>query len=213
MTALTILTTEIRQFDDLYSLNDLHNAAGGDAKYQPSNFLRLDTTQELIAEISNSSDLRNYIPMKSGRGKFGGTYVCRELVIAYAAWISAAFHLKVIQVFLSQSEPRSLPPKPAESPKRYHYPRNFLEQPYFKSATSSANLSISMLSNTEKFISPLFCLLNELRADGHEVSAPWDEAISMREAIVRANETLKDIYLKAIRETNMPSKVALKGKR
>ncbi len=70
-----------------------------------------------------------------------------------------------------------------------------------------------MLSNTEKFISPLFCLLNELRADGHEVSAPWDEAIAMREAIVRANETLKDIYLKAIRETNMPSKMALRGKR
>jgi len=213
MTALTILTTEIRQLDGLYSLNDLHKAAGGEAKHEPNQFMRNANTQELIGEISKSADSRNYEPIKVTRGKLGGTYVCRELVIAYAAWISAAFHLKVIQVFLSQSEPRSLPPKPAESSKRYHYPRNFLEQPYFKSATSSANLSISMLSNTEKFISPLFCLLNELRADGHEISAPWDEAIAMREAIVRANETLKDIYLKAIRETNMPSKVALKGKR
>ncbi len=113
-------------------------------------------------------------------------------------------------ISLERKAPKALPPS---EPKRYNYPRNFLEQPYFKSANSTASLSISMLSNTEKFISPLFCLLNELRADGHEISAPWDEAIAMREAIVRANETLKDIYLKAIRETNMPSKVALKGKR
>jgi hypothetical protein len=211
MTALTILTTEIRQLDGLYSLSDLHKAAGSNKNHQPANFLRLDTTQALIDGI-HSSEMRSASKTING-GPNRGTYVCRELVIAYAAWISAAFHLKVIQVFLSQSEPRSLPPKPAESSKRYHYPRSFLEQPYFKSATSSANLSISMLSNTEKFISPLFCLLNELRADGHEVSAPWDEAIAMREAIVRANETLKDIYLKAIRETNMPSKMALRGKR
>jgi anti-repressor protein len=118
-----------------------------------------------------------------------------------------------IRRYFISLERKSTQALPSSKPKRYHYPRNFLEQPYFKSATSSANLSISMLSNTEKFISPLFCLLNELRADGHEISAPWDEAIAMREAIVRANETLKDIYLKAIRETNMPSKVALKGKR
>jgi hypothetical protein len=29
MTELTILTTKIRQLDGLYSLNDLHKAAGG----------------------------------------------------------------------------------------------------------------------------------------------------------------------------------------
>lgn len=73
MTTLTILTTEIRQFDGLYSLNDLHKAAGGHERHKPSNFLRLDTTQELIEEIS-CSDL-SIIPAKTvtGKGKQQGT--------------------------------------------------------------------------------------------------------------------------------------------
>jgi hypothetical protein len=99
MTTLTILSAQIRQLDGLYSLNDLHKASGGEEKHRPNQFIRLDQTQELIAEISNCADLRNYIPIKSGRGKFGGTYVCRELVYAYAMWISAKFHLLVIRAF------------------------------------------------------------------------------------------------------------------
>jgi len=87
----------VRQHDGLFSLNDLHVASGGDKAHQPSNFQRLDTTQALIAELSNAG-----IPaIETKRGAHGGTYACRELVIAYAAWISAAFHLKVIRVFLN----------------------------------------------------------------------------------------------------------------
>lgn len=102
---------------------------------------------------------------------------------------------------------------PASEPKRYNYSRHLLEQPYFKSTNGSARLSISMLANTEKFISPLFCLLNELQTEGHDIAAAWDEAIAMREAIVRADETLKEIYLLALREGHRPSKVALRDKR
>lgn len=99
MTALTILTTEIRQLDGLFSLNDLHKAAGADKKHQPANFIRLDTTQAMIEELC-SSEMR-IIPTKTitGRGKAQGTYVCRELVYAYAMWISAKFSLVVIRAF------------------------------------------------------------------------------------------------------------------
>lgn len=101
--SLTLDTITVRSIDGLFCLNDLHKAAGGEAKHQPSLFLRLDSTQALVAEISNSTEKQSYIS-KSGRTG-GGTYACRELVIAYAAWISAAFHLKVIRVFLENTRP------------------------------------------------------------------------------------------------------------
>lgn len=96
MTALTILSTEIRQLDDLYSLNDLHKAAGGENKHRPNYFLNNEQTKALIDEIQIAG-----IPAISSKPKHG-TFGCRELIIAYAAWISATFHLKVIRVFLNQ---------------------------------------------------------------------------------------------------------------
>ena len=115
ITTLTLGTSAIRQLDGLYSLNDLHQAAGGDKQHQPANFLRLEQTQALIAEISNSSDLRNYIPMKTSAGRHGGTYVCRELVYAYANWISPAFYLKMIRAF-DALQSAAVPPAPTLAP-------------------------------------------------------------------------------------------------
>jgi len=117
-TALAVCNTAIREHNGLYSLNDLHKASGGEAKHQPALFMRLDTTQELIAVISNSTDVQSYV---SRGGRYGGTYACRELVIAYAAWISAAFQLKVIRVFLDAAAPeqpaqQALPLPPAQEP-------------------------------------------------------------------------------------------------
>ena len=101
--------TTIRQHDGLYSLNDLHRAGGGEKRHQPSDFLRLEQTQALIVEIGNSGNSRS---LEKITGRNGGTYACRELVIAYAAWISAAFHLKVILVFLDRAAPAA-PAQPA----------------------------------------------------------------------------------------------------
>lgn len=106
MTALIIGTSSIRQIDGLYSLNDLHKVSGGLSKHQPNNFIRIEQTQALIAEL-NSSNLRS---LETREGRNGGTYACKELVIAYAAWISPAFHLKVIRVFLAEAG-RTLPQK------------------------------------------------------------------------------------------------------
>jgi hypothetical protein len=103
--ALIIGSTSVRQVGGLFSLNDLHRAAGGEERHQPSFFMRREETQALVDEISKSADSQNYAPARAVRGKFGGTYACRELVIAYAAWISAAFHLQVIRVFLAQAAP------------------------------------------------------------------------------------------------------------
>ena len=104
MSSLTILKTTIRKFGNLHSLNDLHFAAGGEAKHKPSNFIRLDTTVELIKAIKADSDSE---PVKVIRGTSGGTYVCEELVLSYAMWISPKFHLIVLRAFLAMHKAES----------------------------------------------------------------------------------------------------------
>lgn len=81
-----------------YSLNDLHQASGGERKHEPAGWLRLDQTNELIHEILNTQ-ICVFKPVDSRKGRYGGTYVCKELVYSYAMWISAAFALKVIRAY------------------------------------------------------------------------------------------------------------------
>lgn len=79
-----------------FCLNDLHRASGGEKRHGPSYWLANAQTRALIEEVVTTG-----IPaVASVEGAAGGTFVARELVIAYAAWISPAFHLKVIRYFL-----------------------------------------------------------------------------------------------------------------
>ena len=102
-------SSQIRCVDGLYSLNDLHKASGRAAKHRPSYFLSNDQTRALIKVIKTAG-----IPaVKSTEGRNGGTYACKELVIAYAAWISPAFHLQVIRVFLDSAKTPGMNTLPA----------------------------------------------------------------------------------------------------
>ncbi len=104
---LTILETPISTFENLYSLNDLHKASGNEKRHQPALFLRLEQTKELInaiestiqnCRVGNKSDLQICRSVKGGRNQ--GTYVCEELMLSYAMWISPKFHLTVLRTFL-----------------------------------------------------------------------------------------------------------------
>lgn len=97
----------IRQDEDgRYCLNDLHKASGELAKHKPSNFLRNQQTQDLIIEIessqidrcSNLSIDQNALNVIKG-GEKQGAYAVKEIVYAYAMWISAKFHLMVIRAY------------------------------------------------------------------------------------------------------------------
>ncbi len=110
MSNLIILETPISTFENLYSLNDLHKASGNERKHQPYLFLRLEQTKDLIKElesttqicvVENKSDLgitRSVKVINGGRNR--GTYVCEELMLSYAMWISPKFHLTVLRTFL-----------------------------------------------------------------------------------------------------------------
>ena len=114
MTNLTILKTSIRQSDNLYSLNDLHVASGSENRHKPSLFMTNQQTKDLIAEIDNSSVAGNPASVKIVRGgrnpELQGTWVCEELVLSYAMWISPKFHLIVLRAFLAmhRNQPQQL---------------------------------------------------------------------------------------------------------
>ena len=59
-----------------WCLNDIHKAAGGLEKDRPNYFITLGVTQDLIAEILKEG----ISAIKSSAGRYGGTYVCEELV-------------------------------------------------------------------------------------------------------------------------------------
>ncbi|OOF48298.1 hypothetical protein BKK54_11090 [Rodentibacter genomosp. 1] len=116
---LTILNTKIRSLDGLFSLNDLHRASGAEDKHSPFRFMRNEQTKELISEIDSQTP--NLVASKIIRGgtdlTVRGYWVCEELVLSYAMWISPKFHLVVLRAFLAmhRNEPKQLAlPEPSK---------------------------------------------------------------------------------------------------
>lgn len=86
-----------------YCLNDLHKAAvangANERTKEPSKFLTSASIIELVQELTDTQIL-GIAPVSAIKGGLlQGTYVVKELVYAYAMWINAAFHLKVIRTF------------------------------------------------------------------------------------------------------------------
>ena len=85
-----------------FCLNDLHQASGGERKNQPQYFLDNVKTQELVQELIDTGIPVSPVEVVRG-GLNQGTYVVKQIVYAYAMWISAKFHLKVINTFDAQT--------------------------------------------------------------------------------------------------------------
>ncbi len=84
-----------------FCVNDLHRASGGAQRHQPRYWLKLQQTQELVAVLADSAISLSVV--RGGPNQ--GTYVPRELVYAYAMWISPTFHLQVIRAYDAQRSP------------------------------------------------------------------------------------------------------------
>ncbi|MGZ8171815.1 MULTISPECIES: KilA-N domain-containing protein [Methylobacter] len=104
---IVIANIAIRQDEEgRYFLNDLHKAAGGLQKHRPNYFLGNQQTQDLIYELAlggipASDKIKHLEPVNTVRSFFvdQGTYVVKELVYAYAMWISPAFQVQVIRAY------------------------------------------------------------------------------------------------------------------
>lgn len=115
--AISIAGTTIRQDNEgRFCLNDLHKSAGGQPRHIPSKWLRTQQVKDLIAEIEKSQIRAIETKQKTG------TFSCREIVFAYATWISPAFFLKVIRAYdalvTGYPEPHAVRPGQAEALRR-----------------------------------------------------------------------------------------------
>jgi len=98
MQNLIISDLVIRQdADGRFCLNDLHRASGGEPKNRPSLWSENQQTKNLISELETGAGIPALISNPHGANQ--GTFVVKELVYAYATWVSAAFHLKVIRAY------------------------------------------------------------------------------------------------------------------
>lgn len=114
---ITIKTDE----EGRYCLNDFHKAAGGEERHKPCKWLRSDQAIGLIAELEKGQ----ICPVSAKTGRGGGTYVVRELVYAYAMWVSPSFHLKVIRTF-DELQTKGIVMTPAVAQQAVESPEEFL---------------------------------------------------------------------------------------
>lgn len=120
MNHLMIADVQIRTDEHgRFSLNDLHKAAGAEARHRPPLWLENQQTQDLVAELSaeagDAGIPASVVSIKGGLHQ--GTYAGKELVYAYAMWISPKFHLQVIRTFDAAATGTAPTPRKVKAPK------------------------------------------------------------------------------------------------
>ena len=81
-----------------YNLNTLRKAAGNLRRHEVANWIGQTNTLDLIEKISITGN-PVYESRRGSERNGGGTWACRDLVFAYAEWISAEFHKAVLETF------------------------------------------------------------------------------------------------------------------
>jgi len=87
-----------------YSLNVMHAAAGNLARDKPSEWLRTAKAQEMVAEAKAGFPALDPVAVQKG-GAYPGVWVCRELVYAYAMWISPKAEIRPLPRALAGAAP------------------------------------------------------------------------------------------------------------
>ncbi|GGX55120.1 hypothetical protein [Saccharospirillum salsuginis] len=98
--SLTILSHPVRRRGDFYSLNDLHQAAGGDPAHHPDCFLETPQAKAWTTDLDKRRG-ELFIPADPRRSKQPGAslsiFAQRQLAEAYALWVGSGFALAVLR--------------------------------------------------------------------------------------------------------------------
>lgn len=103
MDNLVLNDTEIRTDEfGRYCLTDIYRASNLPAHKRPVKF-ESTTSFKGIQEVLKVRT-GTFVPYEKTRGRYnGGTWACKEMLIAYAMWVSPEFMVKVIDVFFAAS--------------------------------------------------------------------------------------------------------------
>lgn len=174
-TQLTIAGIAIKtDAEGRYCLNDFHKAAGGERRHDTREFLSRESTQELVAELAAEMTEK---PVNMLRGRNGGTFVAKELVYAYAMWISPAFHLKVIRTF-DELHTKGMVMTPAVAQQAVESPETFLARAVLvaqesldkaKKELAAANAKTIEQAKQIDHLSSLMTVNNFLTKHGYQV--------------------------------------------
>jgi|GEM_PF-2637359 len=101
---------KIRSEGDWTHATDMWRAAGAPANKHPRFWLRQQATQKFVDALASDDVSQDHI-IRTERGAAesrggGGTWFCRELAIAYAAYVDAPFHVFLVRTFLAATDPR-----------------------------------------------------------------------------------------------------------
>jgi hypothetical protein len=110
---LEISNIAIRQDEHgRYCLNDLHRSSGGEDKHRPAYWIKNQQTTDLIELLESEQSIDGIPSIFTKQGV--GTFAAKELVYAYAMWISAKFHIQVIRAYdsLVTKQPAIQNPEP-----------------------------------------------------------------------------------------------------
>jgi len=109
MNNLTILNVEISTLNGLYRLNDLHKASDLPEHKRPSKFMANGRTVSFIDVLAKARN-RAEVHSDVAGGNMPGTYGCKELLVAYGAWLSPEVDVATIQAFIEKVEQKPLTP-------------------------------------------------------------------------------------------------------
>lgn len=94
---------------EMLSLTDLWKAAGSIKGKNPNDWIRQDSSQQLIDTASQILNTVSSRIIKTKRGKSGGSYAHKNIALAYAKYLDPALHVLVNEVFFQRIEEEKNP--------------------------------------------------------------------------------------------------------